>query len=86
MNTPDPTVAPLPTFEPRHVTLTSHTPDTGSRSEANFDLPQPASVPCLRVAGKWLRNAGFDDGMKVRIEVSHGRLIIEPVPPPRSAT
>jgi hypothetical protein len=70
------------TFEPRYVTVSDHTPSTRRRSTHDFDLPQPSAVPCLRLAGKWLRNAGFAQGMRVRIEVSRGRLIIEPMLPP----
>lgn len=68
-------------FEPRYVTLSDLTPSVGWRSIHDFDLPARASVPCLRLAGKWLENAGFAKGMKVRVEVSHGRLVIEPVRP-----
>jgi hypothetical protein len=68
------------TFEPRYVTVSDHTPSTSRRSTHDSDLPEPTSVPCLRLAGKWLRNAGFAEGMRVRIEVSRSRLIIEPIP------
>jgi Toxin SymE, type I toxin-antitoxin system len=64
-------------FEPRYITMSDHTP-TDRHSLHDFDLPGPKAVPCLRIAGKWLRTAGFEDGMKVRIEVSKGRLVIEP--------
>ena len=39
-------------------------------------------VSCLRSAGKWLRTAGFERDMKVHIEVSPGRLVIEPFSSP----
>ena len=68
-------------FNPRYITLSDHTP-SDRRSTHDFDLPQPNAVPCLRIAGKWLRTAGFERGMKVRIEVSRGRLIIEPFAAP----
>jgi hypothetical protein len=35
-------------------------------------------VPYLCLRGRWLRDAGFDIGRSVRIEVSGGRLTIEP--------
>jgi hypothetical protein len=33
----------------------------------------------LRLRGRWLERAGFAIGGKVKIDVSEGRLIIEPV-------
>jgi hypothetical protein len=40
--------------------------------------PRP-DVPFLRLSGRWLERAGFAIGGKVKIDVSDGRLIIEPV-------
>jgi hypothetical protein len=37
-----------------------------------------ADVPYLRMRGRWLERAGFAIGRNVRVEVSEGRLIIEP--------
>ena len=34
-------------------------------------------VPYLRLRGRWLKDAGFDIGRDVKIEVSAGRLMIE---------
>ena len=34
-------------------------------------------VPYLRLRGEWLRDAGFDIGRNVKVEVSGGRLMIE---------
>ena len=36
-------------------------------------------VPFLPLRGRWLRDAGFEIGRNVKIEVSGGRLTIEPV-------
>jgi len=36
-------------------------------------------IPYLRLRGRWLGRAGFPIGGKVKIDVSKGRLIIEPV-------
>lgn len=36
-------------------------------------------VPHLRLAGRWLKDAGFTIGQHVKIEVNEGRLTIEPV-------
>ena len=35
-------------------------------------------VPFLSLRGRWLRDAGFDIGRNVKIEVSAGRLTIVP--------
>jgi toxic protein SymE len=35
-------------------------------------------VPYLRLRGRWLRDAGFEIGRSVKVEVSEGRLTIEP--------
>jgi len=40
---------------------------------------QPGSdVPFLRLSGRWLGQAGFPIGRNVRVEISNGRLTIEP--------
>lgn len=36
-------------------------------------------VPYLRLRGRWLGTAGFVIGRKVKVEVSDGRLMIEPI-------
>jgi toxic protein SymE len=38
-------------------------------------------VPCLRMMGKWLEQAGFPIGVNLRITVEMGRLVIEPASP-----
>jgi hypothetical protein len=75
--------SPQPTFESRQLTLGEYTlpdrwdphddPDPAAHS-------RPTSAPYLRLAGKWLEKAGFTAGAKVRVDVSQGRLVIEPVP------
>ena len=37
-----------------------------------------AEVPYLRLHGRWLRDAGFEIGRSVKVEVREGRLTIEP--------
>ena len=71
------------TVESRRLTLGEYTlPDRWDP----HDDPDPAahshptSAPCLRLAGKWLEKAGFTAGARVRVDVSQGRLVIEPVP------
>ena len=34
-------------------------------------------LPCLKLRGRWLREAGFAIGQKLRVEVNEGRLMIE---------
>ena len=46
------------------------------------------SVPFLRLQGRWLEEAGFPKGTKVRVNVTSGCLVIQPIPitserPPR---
>jgi hypothetical protein len=36
-------------------------------------------VPYLRLCGRWLKDAGFTIGQRIRVEVNEGRLTIEPV-------
>jgi hypothetical protein len=39
------------------------------------------SAPHIRIAGRWVKGAGFAVGSKVNVEVAHGRLVIELAPP-----
>jgi hypothetical protein len=39
------------------------------------------SAPHIRIAGRWVEEAGFAVGAKVNVEVAHGRLVIEIAPP-----
>lgn len=42
--------------------------------------PNLKVAPALRLAGEWLRNAGFVPGDVVAVEVTHGRLVITKSP------
>ena len=72
-----------PTFEPRRLTVgecaLTERWESGAESDPAANS-RPTSAPYLRLAGKWLEKAGFAPGAKVRVEVSQGRLVIEPVP------
>jgi hypothetical protein len=35
-------------------------------------------LPCLKLRGGWLREAGFAIGQKLKVEVGEGRLMIGP--------
>jgi hypothetical protein len=37
-------------------------------------------VPYVRLAGQWLRDAGFEVGTSVSVKIEHGRLVLEPAP------
>jgi Toxin SymE, type I toxin-antitoxin system len=43
-------------------------------------LKAPSLAPFLRLKGRWLEQAGFPIGGKVRVSVTSGRLVIEPMP------
>lgn len=60
--------APNPSKKPRRLKV----------SYASTDKPR-VNVPYLRLRGRWLKDAGFDIGRNVRIEVSEKRLMIETV-------
>ena len=34
------------------------------------------SVPMIRLRGRWLEKAGFEEGMRVHVDVAAGRLTI----------
>ena len=34
----------------------------------------------LRIEGNWLKDAGFEAGMRVNVHVTHGRLVFELIP------
>jgi Toxin SymE, type I toxin-antitoxin system/Antidote-toxin recognition MazE, bacterial antitoxin len=36
----------------------------------------------IRIVGRWVEEAGFREGTKVDVEVSEGRIVIRPAPPP----
>ncbi|WP_250456032.1 SymE family type I addiction module toxin [Caballeronia sp. ATUFL_M2_KS44] len=36
----------------------------------------PPLYPWLKLAGRWIENAGFEAGQRVKINVEHGRLTI----------
>ena len=37
--------------------------------------------PHIRITGRWVEQAGFPVGTEVNVEVSHGRIVIEPALP-----
>jgi toxic protein SymE len=68
MNTQEQVTAHNPSARPRRLTV-GYKP-----------LKSPGvEVPYLRLRGRWLKDAGFEIGRSVRVDVSEGRLTIEPV-------
>lgn len=68
MNPQDQTAVPNASMKARKLTVGS----------APLDKPRE-EVPYLRLRGHWLRDAGFAIGRSVKVEVSEGRLTIEPI-------
>jgi toxic protein SymE len=77
-----------PTPEDRAGTVQHGVPAKPRRLKVGYSYPdsrasQPSSptkpMPYLRLCGLWLKAAGFTIGQNVRVEVSEGRLLIEPV-------
>ena len=62
------------------VSTSSHSPhvrDSGSQQWTSHDGEGVhRTVPYIRLKGLWLETAGFQPERKVRVEVSHGRLVI----------
>src|SRR6185312_11710952 len=81
---------PRATFEDRLLTVGDHLPSERLRAGAKSlaDTTVPSAVPFLRLQGRWLEEAGFPKGTKVRVNVTSGSLVISPIPmarerPPR---
>ena len=63
--------------ETRQVTVRANRQATVT---SYFD--QRASVPMIRLRGRWLLRAGFREGDAIEIEVEAGRLILARTPDP----
>lgn len=61
-------------MQDRRLTLTRALRDRRSQDR----YVRPTEVPLLRVQGKWMEQAGFKVGARVRVEVQPGRLIVTP--------
>lgn len=44
-----------------------------------IDMAPPVVYLWTKLSGRWIEAAGFDPGQRLRIEVSHQRLVITPV-------
>ena len=47
----------------------------------SYSFQNNTTVPMIRLRGKWLKRAGFDEGTLVEIAVSDGRLILTAATP-----
>lgn len=58
--------------KPRTLTI------TGSCYEYQLDgrWPRPPEIPCLRLRGCWLKEAGFLVGQQVQVHIDNQRLTI----------
>ncbi|UTV58746.1 SymE family type I addiction module toxin [Burkholderia arboris] len=43
------------------------------------DMAPPERYLSMKLSGRWIEAAGFDPGQRLRIEVSHRRLVITPI-------
>jgi hypothetical protein len=41
-----------------------------------YSFRENACVPMIRLRGKWLQLAGFDEGALVEVEVAAGRMVL----------
>lgn len=64
----------------RHLKVGYLPVDSRSRvSECTWSRLAPK--PHLRLTGRWLARAGFAVGTAVRVQVEHGRLVLEAIEP-----
>ena len=68
MNQQETLAARDPDKKPRRLTVGYHSTDKPG-----------VDVPCMRLYGRWLQDAGFVIGRHIKVEVSEGRLMIEQV-------
>jgi hypothetical protein len=75
--------SPPTKFRERRLTVGDYSPDPGTwptdGPRDGLGTATPAA-PFLRLKGRWLDEAGFSIGSKVRVDVAPGRLVIETVP------
>jgi len=59
----------------RFVTVQESRRDSRS-NKPYWQRPKPPLYPWLKLAGRWVEQAGFEAGQRVRINVERGRLAI----------
>jgi hypothetical protein len=81
-NQPPSLGAPSPASSVPPTSMTSRHLTVGSGNSGSRGLQPtciPASVPFLRLQGRWLGQAGFEIGANVRVLVTPGCLVLEVV-------
>ncbi|MEJ1963752.1 MAG: SymE family type I addiction module toxin [Gammaproteobacteria bacterium] len=63
-----------PATKARCLTMGDHRPKPRASDRNGISKP----VPNLRLCGRWLQDAGFGIGQRIKVEVNAGRLTIEP--------
>ena len=58
----------------RHIKI-QHSARDQPQSYRNRYQP-PTLYPWLKLSGRWLEQAGFEAGQRVKVHVEHGRLVI----------
>jgi len=71
--------SPLAEAQPRTIKV-------GKTFQARAHGSKQAPVPCIRLAGHWLAEAGFDEGDTVQVSVSSGEIRLSRISPPRRST
>ena len=66
------------TMKPRRLTVSSASVD--SHADV-YPRPWLDPMPYLRLRGRWLKQAGFDIGARVRVSIEAGKLVVEVEPP-----
>jgi hypothetical protein len=46
------------------------------KATVSYTFQAPDWVPMIRLRGKWLKRAGFEEGRLVQIDVDNGRLTV----------
>ena len=64
----------LGTQKPRKLKVGYHYPEPTAASRAGITVP----VPYVRLCGRWLQEAGFTIGQRIKVEINDGRLMIGP--------
>ncbi|WP_206128343.1 SymE family type I addiction module toxin [Burkholderia sp. Ac-20379] len=67
-------------YPDRTATIWEHYRHDGKNTTKPEWLEPRTAVPMIRLSGKWIEKAGFEPAHRVRIEVTHGRLVITPIP------
>ncbi|MDR5881007.1 SymE family type I addiction module toxin [Caballeronia sp. LZ032] len=64
-----------PSVTERFVTVQQIQRDSRSK-KPHWQRKEPPIYPWLKLAGRWIEQAGFSPGQRVKINVGHGRLVI----------